>query len=199
MPETAAPVPATGPPAPAGPGDVGVVAGLADEDAVHAAYVAYGPQLYRFVLRGLGDPGAAQDVVQETFLKAWRSADRYDPELASLRVWLFGIARNTMLDHARAAQVRPWLRELADPATLAGAGEPVADPTEHLVQAWVVEEALRRLPEHHRAALVMTHLQGRPHDEVAAELGIPTGTLRSRVFYGLKALRAAMDEMGVTG
>lgn len=174
------------------------VAGLEDEDAVSAAYAAHGAELYRFVLRGLGDAGAAQDVVQETFLRAWRAADRFDPELASLRVWLFAIARNAMLDHARAARVRPWQGNLVDPPTAQEAGPTVEDPSEQLVRSWVVEEALRRLSEEHRTALVQTHLRERPYAEVAAELGIPLGTLRSRVFYGLKALRVAMDEMGVT-
>ncbi len=64
------------------------------------------------------------------------------------------------------------------------------------MQSWVVEEALRRLSEDHRTAIVETHLRGRPYTEVAAELGIPVGTLRSRLFYGLKALRVTMDEMG---
>src|SRR5665811_390723 len=97
-------------------GEAGIAA-LRDEDQVHRTYVLYGPQIYRFLLRGLGDPGAAQDVLQETFLKAWRFADRYDPDLASLRVWLFGIARNAMIDHARAARARPWQGHLVDPPT----------------------------------------------------------------------------------
>ncbi len=179
-------------------GDV-VVAGLRDEREVHAAYLLYGPQLYRFLLRGLGDPGAAQDVTQETFVRAWRAASRYDPALASLRVWLFGIARNAMIDHARAATVRPWQRNLVDPPTaqtLGGATD--ADPIDRLLDAWLVEEALRRISEQHRFAIVETYLRERPYDEVAAEAGVPVGTLRSRVFYGLKALRATMDEMGVS-
>ena len=177
----------------------GAVAGLGDEAAVHAAYTAHGPELYRFVLRGLGDPGAAQDVVQEVFLRAWRAAGRFDPELASLRVWLFAIARNAMIDHARAAGVRPWQGNLVDPPTAeAVSGAVVEDPTERLLRSWVVEEALQRISEEHRVAIVQTHLRERPYAEVATELAIPIGTLRSRVFYGLKALRVAMDEMGVT-
>lgn len=172
-------------------------AGLGDENAVCAAYNAHGPELYRFVLRGLGDPGAAQDVVQETFLRAWRAADRFDPQLASLRVWLFAIARNAMFDHARAARVRPWQGNPVDPPTAQDASPALDDPSEQLVRSWVVEEALRRLSEEHRTALVQTHLRERPYAEVAAELGVPVGTLRSRVFYGLKALRVTMDEMGV--
>lgn len=176
-----------------------VAAGVRNEDEVYAAYLLHGPELFRFVLRGLDDRGAAEDVIQETFLRAWRSADKYDPHLASLRVWLFAIARNTMLDHARSAKVRPWQHRLVDPPTAeAVTAGTVPDPSEVAVTSWVVEEALIRLTPEHRDALVETHLRGRPHDEVAAELGIPIGTLRSRVFYGLKALRITMDEMGVT-
>ncbi len=120
--------------------------GLEDEDAVGAAYEAHGAELYRFVLRGLGDNGAAQDVVQETFLRAWRAAHRFDPQLASLRVWLFAIARNVMLDHARAGRVRPWQSDLLDPPTAEQAAGTVEDASERLVRAWVVEEALRRCP-----------------------------------------------------
>jgi RNA polymerase sigma-70 factor, ECF subfamily len=160
---------------------------------VRAAYAAHGAELYRFALRQLGDGGAAQDVVQEVFLRAWRASDSYDPQLASLRTWLFAIARNVVVDEARRFAVRPWQRDLTDdPAT-----PPEAAADDRLVDAWVVEEALRRIGEEHRTAIVQTHLRGRPHGEVAAELGIPVGTLRSRVFYGLKALRLALDEMGV--
>ena len=73
---------------------------FACQERVRAAYVAHGAELYRFALRGLGEPGAAQDAVQETFLRAWRARDRYDPMIAGLRVWLFGIARNVRDRHA---------------------------------------------------------------------------------------------------
>ena len=174
--------------------------GLRGEADVARAYAAHGAELHLFALRCLGDAAAAQDVVQETFLRAWRSAERYDPALASLRTWLFAIARNAVLDHVRAAGSRPWQGALvADVADAAGdgAGQPVEDPGEGLLRGWVVEEALRRLSAEHRTAIVETYLKDRPPGEVAAELGVPVGTVRSRVFYGLKALRVAMDEMGV--
>jgi RNA polymerase sigma-70 factor (ECF subfamily) len=162
---------------------------------VQAAYAAHGAELYRFALRQLGDGGAAQDVVQEVFLRAWRASGSFDPQLASLRTWLFAIARNVVVDEARRFAVRPWQRHLTDGEDVDG---PVVAPAdERLVDAWVVEEALRRISEEHRAAIVQTHLRGRPYAEVAAELGVPVGTVRSRVFYGLKALRLALDEMGV--
>lgn len=108
-------------------------------------------------------------------------------------MWLFAIARNAMLDHARATKARPWQGNLVDPPTAQQASGAVEDPSEQLVRSWVVEEALRRLSEEHRTALVQTHLRERPYGEVA-ELGIPLGTLRSRVFDGLKTLRVATDE-----
>lgn len=176
----------------------GAVPSLDDEDGVMAAYRLHGAEVYRFVLRGLGDPMAAQDVTQETFVKAWRNAERFDPEVASLRVWLYGIARNTMIDHARASAVRPWHRDLADPPTMEVAAGSVSDHADTVLDGWLVEEGLRRLAPHHREALVQTHLLGRPYEEVASEMSIPVGTLRSRVFYAMRALRAAMDEMGVS-
>ncbi|MGY1712448.1 sigma-70 family RNA polymerase sigma factor [Geodermatophilus sp. SYSU D00758] len=162
---------------------------------VRAAYAAHGPELYRFALRQLGDDHAAQDVVQEVFLRAWRASDSFDPELAGLRTWLFAIARNVVVDEVRRVAVRPWQRSLTEPGDVQV--PPVGGVDDRVVDAWVVEEALRRISPEHRAAIVQTHLRGRPHAEVAAELGVPVGTLRSRVFYGLKALRLALDELGV--
>ena len=170
---------------------------MSDEDGIEAAYNAHAGELYRFVLRGLGDPGAAEDVVQETFLRAWRASDRYDPALSGLRVWLFAIARNAMLDHVRASGARPWRNALVDPSTAEAHSPVVDDAAEALVKTWVVEEALLRLSVEHRTAIVETYLKARPYAEVAADEGVPVGTLRSRVFYGLRALRVTMDEMGV--
>lgn len=169
---------------------------ISDEADVRLAYDAHGGELYRFALRATGDSGASQDIVQEVFLRAWRASDRFDPKLASLRVWLFAIARNVIVDHHRAVGARPWLRGLTDQPD--DAGPPVADHSDHLVHGWVIAEALERVGEEHRVALRETYLRDRPYAEVAEELGIPVGTLRSRVFYGLKALRAVLDEMEVT-
>ncbi|MBA3368988.1 MAG: sigma-70 family RNA polymerase sigma factor, partial [Geodermatophilaceae bacterium] len=81
---------------------------LTGELDIRKAYNAHVSELYRFALRATGDENSSQDIVQETFLRAWRSADRFDPALASLRVWLFAIARNVVVDHHRAMGARPW-------------------------------------------------------------------------------------------
>ncbi len=162
-----------------------------------AAYRAHGGELYRFALSRIGDAGAAEEVVQEVFVRAWRAAADYDPSRGALRGWLFAIARNLVIDHVRRRSVRPAVPvEGNDLVTLAGApAGPQFD--EEQMTVWTVEEALRRLTPEHRAVLVETYLRGRSYGDVATEWGLPVGTLRSRAFYGLKALRLVLDEMGV--
>ena len=156
---------------------------------MRAAYAAHGEELYGFAARVLGDRGLAEEAVQETFLRAWRAADRFDPGIASLRTWLFSIIRNVVNDMWRAREARPSVvpvgREAAE-----------EDPLERAVVAWQVEEALRRIGEDHRKVIVDTYYRGRSCGQVAAELRIPEGTVRSRLYYGLRALRLALEEMG---
>ena len=172
--------------------------GLRSEDELRAAYAAHGRELYRFALRQLRDAGSAEEVVQEVFLRAWRRADTFDASVASLRVWLFAIARNLVVDETRRLTSRPWRRWITDDVEAAGAAGPTVDAADgSVIDSWLVEEGLRRVRPEHRHALVEAYLRGRPYAEIAAEAGVPVGTLRSRVFYGLKALRLAMDEMGV--
>lgn len=168
---------------------------------LEAAYRDHAGELERFALRQLRDPGAAADVVQEVFVRAWRHAERYDAAIASLRVWLFTIARNVVVDHVRHARARPGTptapADLARVSARGSARDSVGDFSDDLVTAWFLEEALTRLSDDQRSAIVETSVRGRPYAEVAAEQGVPVGTLRSRVFYGLRTLRQIMDDMGV--
>jgi RNA polymerase sigma-70 factor, ECF subfamily len=161
-----------------------------EEDGVRAAYRAYGAELYGFASRSLGDHGLAEEAVQETFLRAWRAAERYDPAIAPLRTWLYSIMRNVVIDLSRARASRPAVTD----------GQVTVQVTEDEFDAalvsWQVEEGLRRLGEDHRRILVETYYRARPYAEVAAELGIPEGTVKSRVYYALRALRLALEEMG---
>src|SRR5689334_8684434 len=149
-------------------------AALASDDGVRAVYAAHGPELYRFALRSLGDRGLAEEAVQETFVRAWQAADRFDDALGSLRTWLFAIIRNVVIDLSRARAVRPAL------AVDAARDEPVTadDELERVLVAWQVEEALFKLSAEHREALVAVHFQARPYQDVAADLGVPVGTVK---------------------
>lgn len=161
---------------------------LSRERDVREAYAAHAGELYGFAARSLGDSGLAEEAVQETFLRAWRAGERFDPQLGSLRTWLFAILRNVVIDlgRARASRTAPG----------ADGAEPAVEPLEDALLAWQVEEAMRRIGEQHRQVLVETHYRGRPYAEVAEELGVPEGTIKSRVYYGLRALRIALEEIG---
>jgi RNA polymerase sigma-70 factor (ECF subfamily) len=165
---------------------------LATDDGVRAVYAAHGPELYRFAVRSLGDRGLAEEAVQETFVRAWRAADRFDDELGSLRTWLFAIVRNVVIDLSRARAVRPGLSVIDN-----APDEVVVDSAfDQVLTAWQVEEALRMLSDEHRAALVEVHYKGHAYTEVASSLGVPVGTVKSRVYYALKAMRLALEELG---
>jgi RNA polymerase sigma-70 factor (ECF subfamily) len=166
---------------------------LADEAAVASAYRAHGPELYRAAVRSLGDAPLAEEAVQEVFVRAWRAADRYDPLLASLRTWLFAILRNVVVDMARARAVRP---ALATEQAVARETVDTTDEFDRVLASWQVEEALLHVSDEHRLALVEVHVRGRAYHEVAQDQGVPVGTIKSRVYYGLKALRLALEELG---
>jgi len=161
---------------------------LSRERDVREAYAAHSGELYGFAVRSLGDTGLAEEAVQETFVRAWRAGDRFDPTIGSLRTWLFAILRNVVIDLGRARAVRPGLAE--------GGIEPSVEPLDEALTAWQVEEAMRRIGAEHRRVIVETYYRGRPYAEVAEELGVPEGTVKSRVYYGLRALRVVLEEMG---
>jgi RNA polymerase sigma-70 factor (ECF subfamily) len=171
-----------------------------DESALRAAYGAHGPMLRNVAERILFDRSLAEEAVQETFLRAWKARTRFDPRLGSLEAWLVVICRRVAIDMARARRARP--SDATDPADLesgldarsAAGGE---DALESALRAWQIEEGLRRLRPEHRRALVEVYWRGRPAAEFAAEIGVPEGTVRSRCFYGLRALRLALEELGV--
>jgi RNA polymerase sigma-70 factor (ECF subfamily) len=160
--------------------------------ALRSAYDAHGVELYRYARRALGDAGQAEDAVQEAFVRAWRASDRYDPARASQRTWLFAILRNVVIDQVRARRSRPPMSPDGERPELASSD----DAIDRVLTAWQVDAALETLAEEHRRVLVEVHWRGRPYAEVAAELGVPEGTVKSRVYYGLRAMRTALEAGG---
>jgi len=175
-------------PAPDGPPDPAPPPGL----DVPAAFDAHGSALLGFAVNALRDRALAEDCVQETFLRAWRARATFDAERGSERTWLFAIQRHVVLDALRSRQRGPRLVEHDD--ALEGVEADVADPLERLHLA----EGLARLSDEHRAAVVAVHLRGLSYQEHAEATGVPVATLRTRVFYGLRALRTHLDEGGPT-
>jgi RNA polymerase sigma-70 factor (ECF subfamily) len=163
-----------------------------DEELLEAVHAAYGAALHRYV-RGLTrDDAEAQDVVQETLLRAWRHPEVLERPEDSVRAWLFTVARNLVVDHVRSAHHR---HELASDR-LPEAAEP--DGTQAVLDAWLVADALVSLSPEHRAVVIGAYYRGRTVAELAAEQGVPPGTVKSRMHYALRALRLALQEKGVT-
>lgn len=169
---------------------------LDSEAGLRAAYHAHAGELFSVALRGLADRGWAEDAVQETFLRAWRAADRFDPSIGSERTWLFAILRSVVVDARRRQAVRPRVAPDHEAAEAVGVPSP-RDDIDEAILGWQAEEALRRLSPEHRGVLVEVRLRGRPVAEVAAEMGVPAGTVKSRMHYALRAFRLALEEQGV--
>jgi RNA polymerase sigma-70 factor (ECF subfamily) len=165
-----------------------------EEDLMRALYKEHAGALFAYVLRLVGgDRYQAEDIVQETLLRAWKSAGRLDPAARSLRPWLVTVARRIVIDGHRSRQARP---PEASPAALDQL--PAEDELDRSLRLMTISDALEDLSEAHRQVLIETYFKGRTVNEAAAELGVPPGTVRSRVFYALRSLKIALEERGVT-
>jgi RNA polymerase sigma-70 factor (ECF subfamily) len=158
-----------------------------------ALYEQHGDALLAFVQRYVPDRGSAEDVVQETLLRTWRHIDRVDIHTGNPRAYLFTVARNVLTDQWRAARARPRL--VGDEGAVAAV--PSDEDVEAAVERWTVGEALQRLTPEHRAVVQALYFDGRTVAETAHQLGVPAGTVKSRSYYAVRALRSALEEMGV--
>jgi RNA polymerase sigma-70 factor (ECF subfamily) len=140
-----------------------------------------------------GDRGRAEDVVQETLLRAWRRLPALERADGSVRSWLFTVARNIVIDEWRSQRSH---REVAVPDVPDDGG--AGDGTDELLMSWMVAEALTRLSAEHRAVLRECYYRGVSVAEASRRLGVPEGTVKSRTHYALRALRLALEEMGVS-
>ena len=156
-------------------------------------YDEHAAALFRHCLRLTGqDRARAEDVLQRTLLRAWRHIDELDDFPGSVRAWLFTVARNIVIDEWRTTRNRREVSvaEVPEP----GAG---VDGTDQQLLSWMVADALAQLSPEHRAVLLACYFRGEPVREAARHLGVPEGTVKSRTHYALRALRLALEEMGV--
>jgi len=166
---------------------------LAPEDAMELVYRLHGKALYRFLLRvTLGDKREAEDLLQETLLRAWRYLQDKPGDAERLRPWLYTVARRIAIDGARARQVRPSEVIPTDLGTLAT----THDEVERSLVGITMRQGLMSLTPDHRRVLVELFYHDRSAREAAATLGIPEGTVKSRTFYALRALAAAIKGTG---
>jgi RNA polymerase sigma-70 factor, ECF subfamily len=164
--------------------------GQGDPDALGELYRAFERPLYSLGMRWLSDSKLAEELVQEVTFRIWRRASAFDSRKGSASSWIFGIARNVAADLARERARRP----------LAVADPPLAQETwdeDKAWEAWQVSLELKRLPPQQQEILELAYGRDMTQAEVARTLGIPLGTVKTRLYAGLKSLRRSLVERGV--
>lgn len=154
-------------------------------------YRRYSRRLYCFGIQVLGNAGLAEEMVQEAFVRLWRTARGFDASRASVSTYLFVIARSTAADIRKRPSSRPLLPvdEVDVPAQ--------ADRIDQILDGVVVHEALGTLSPAHLEVLRLAHEEGLTQSQIAERLGLPLGTVKTRMFHGMRALRTALTERGV--
>ena len=171
-----------------------IAVGRGDRDrALPELYRRYERRLYGLGIRLLGDQGLAEELVQETFIRIWRTADRFDPERGTVAAFVLAIARRLAIDLWRRPSSRPVQPEKEPPA------QAVDETIDHLLLQMTVREALDSLPAAHREVIELSYHSDLTQAEVARRLGIPLGTVKSRAYHALRAFRRAADERGLDG
>ena len=170
------------------------LASRADENALGELYDRYGRVAYGLALRIVRDRALAEDAVQEAFLAVWRSAGAFLAEQGKASTWILTLVHRRAVDIVRREE-----RRRTDP--LDDAEQPTGEATDE--EAWlraqrqVVQEALRKLPPEQREAIELAYYGGFTQSELAERLGLPLGTIKSRMFTGLKRLRELLAESGL--
>ena len=165
----------------------------AEDQLMRALHDDHAAALWSYALRlTSGDRARAEDVVQETLLRAWKHPRVLDQTQGSARAWLFTVARRIAIDDWRSAAHRSEVTTAAPPELAA------PDDTDRALQGWLVAEALKELSAAHREVLLLCYFQGFSVADAAARLGISAGTVKSRTHYALRALKLALEEKGVT-
>ncbi|HEX9999645.1 MAG TPA: sigma-70 family RNA polymerase sigma factor [Actinoplanes sp.] len=164
-----------------------------DEELMTALYTEHYAVLLSFILRYVHDRHRSEDLVQETLLRAWKHIDHLETDTGRTRSYLLTIARNVVTNAWRADQRRPHL--VADEAAVNSV--PSADNVDQLVEGWLVAEAVDRLSAEHQAVVRAIYYEGQSVADTARQLSVPEGTVKSRAYYAVRALRTAFEEMGV--
>jgi RNA polymerase sigma-70 factor (ECF subfamily) len=168
------------------------VAEQADPAAFRELYRTYGPRVKAYMMRQGADPAAAEDLAQETLLTVWRRASLYSADKGTAAAWIFAIARNLRIDRLR--REVPW-QELPGEHEQA-AEEPRADDLLDAKERQVrVRAALAQLPAEQHEIVVLSYIEGLSHGAIAARLGLPLGTVKSRMRIAYQKIRAALEDL----
>lgn len=164
-----------------------------EEELMTVLYTEHYGVLLAFISRHVHDRHRAEDLVQETLLRAWRHIHKLDTSRNTSRAYLLAIARNVVINAVHAD--RRDLAKAGDTETTALASTP--DSVDEMVDSWIVADALERLSPGHRSVVQAVYFEDRTVAETARLLSLPEGTVKSRVYYAVRVLRAVFEEMGV--
>jgi RNA polymerase sigma-70 factor, ECF subfamily len=169
-----------------------------DVAAFEQLYDRHAPILYALLLRMLANPEDAQEVLQEAFVKAWNDASRYDPSRGSELAWLISIARSRGIDRIRSRKVRGEReKDAAQDNSIRSAAVDGMAAVESVVvgeEQRAVRAALAEIPEVQRQALELAYFDGLSQSEIAEKLGVPLGTIKTRMQLGMRKMRERLRE-----
>ena len=164
------------------------------EEAFRSLFDEYGPRLRNFMLRQGADPGLAEELAQETLITVWRKAGLYSPDKGSATTWIYTIARNLRTDHIRRQRV--W-QELTDEHAQKIPSNDV--PADEVMDASIrqrrVQAVLKQLPSEQVEVVRLAFMEGLPHSEIADQLALPLGTVKSRIRLAYQKLRTALEDL----
>jgi RNA polymerase sigma-70 factor, ECF subfamily len=176
---------------------ISLVAGKGNAEAFAALYDRHGSAAYSLSYRMMGEKQAAEDLMQDAFLKVWRNAESYRTERGSVRTWILSIVHNRGIDQLRSLASRRRTQDRVE------ASAPVSQPSEAFAQTWrnsqreQVREALGTLPAEQLKILELAYFSGYTHVEIAELLELPLGTVKGRMRLGLKKIRDYFDSRDV--
>lgn len=169
------------------------IAERADRAAFRELYETYGPRVKAYMMRKGADAGTAEDLAQETLLTVWRKASLYAGDKGSMTTWVFTIARNLRIDRLR--REVPW-QELPEWRLAEASEEALPDEALAEKQQQVrLQAALTDLPADQREVVTLAYLEGLSHSEIATRLGLPLGTVKSRMRIAYQKVRATLEDL----
>ncbi|MGE5224515.1 MAG: RNA polymerase sigma factor [Omnitrophica WOR_2 bacterium] len=166
-------------------------------DAIGELYDRYSRMVYSLAMNSVEDTVVAEEIVQDVFMRVWEKASTYDASIAKVSTWLTSITRHRVIDEFRRGRRRPdknslsWT-DLAPEDELYSSG--AEEEAEKSLQIKFVRKALKNLPPNEREALALAYFQGYSHSEIAEHLGIPLGTVKTRIRLAMQKLRLTLSE-----